>query len=273
MFCGACGMQVPDGQNFCPNCGSPLSDSQAQSWQPEQSAQQGGFVPNQSMYGQQTNMQQSAQQPYGQAYQQQPYQQQIGQQPYQQPYQQGQYGQQGMQQPYPQQGQTVYQGYGVPGADPRYQKLGGWLLFFVILSILGVVGSLGSAASTGMLISQVPRSYHMFFIISIIITLVEAGLNTGFIVLVFKRSDIFLKYYQIISIVEVVLAVVLSILVGTLPGANQVAGASVGSAIGSIIGGVVSLVLFTLYFCKSERVRTYMGSDSYLKKALFRIGA
>jgi hypothetical protein len=29
----------------------------------------------------------------------------------------------------------------------------------------------------------------------------------------------------------------------------------------------------TMYFCKSVRVRTYMGSTQYLDTALFKIGA
>ncbi len=150
MFCNNCGTNIPDGQNFCPNCGSPaagtspvsnaadgavIPDAGAASPAPEAAGTPVSIEkPDQAVSGQadyqQTTYQQNdyQQQGYQQAdYQQQPYQQtdyqQAGgyqQQPYQQAdyqqaggYQQQGYQQQGyQQQPYQQAGYTVPMGTG-----------------------------------------------------------------------------------------------------------------------------------------------------------------
>ena len=35
---------------------------------------------------------------------------------------------------------------------------------------------------------------------------------------------------------------------------------------------VVFLCLFTMYYCRSIRVRTYMGGTEHIKRAIFTIG-
>jgi hypothetical protein len=42
--------------------------------------------------------------------------------------------------------------------------------------------------------------------------------------------------------------------------------------LGTFFGLATGLILMTMYFCKSVRVRTYMGSTEYLDTALFKIG-
>lgn len=44
----------------------------------------------------------------------------------------------------------------------------------------------------------------------------------------------------------------------------------VSSMIGSIIGSAIGLLLLTLYYCKSVRVRTYMGNTDYMDKAIIK---
>ena len=39
-----------------------------------------------------------------------------------------------------------------------------------------------------------------------------------------------------------------------------------------VIAGVIGIFIWTLYFCKSKRVKTYMNNEEYLDKALFTIG-
>ena len=309
MFCGSCGAQLAEGQNFCPNCGAALS-AEATTPQPEvapvqqsqpldqQVTQQPIDQPAVQSSEQQVYAQPAEQQPYAQPaaqqsydqsyaqpaaqqpYAQDPYGQPAAQQPYaqpaaQQPYAQDPYAQPGAQQPYGQQyqqpGQPAYPVTYMPAAaevHPEYQQLGGWLLFFVILMILSVVGTLGSLGSIGVIASELPSSYGGYIVATTVVSLVQAGLNIGFLVLIFKRNDIFLKYYQIISIVDIALAVLLSIYAST----SVMGGFSFAGTLPSIAGGVIGLVLMTMYFCKSVRVRTYMGSTAYMDKALFKIG-
>lgn len=51
-----------------------------------------------------------------------------------------------------------------------------------------------------------------------------------------------------------------------------VVGGTVVTEFGIVAGAGIGLVLMTMYFCKSERVRVYMGSTEYLDTALFKIG-
>ena len=40
------------------------------------------------------------------------------------------------------------------------------------------------------------------------------------------------------------------------------------TAFSGIIGSAASFVLFTLYYMRSVRVRTYFGSEEYMRKAI-----
>jgi hypothetical protein len=42
-----------------------------------------------------------------------------------------------------------------------------------------------------------------------------------------------------------------------------------GQAFGIFIGIALGFFLFPLYYCKSVRVRTYMGGDEFKEKAIF----
>ena len=98
---------------------------------------------------------------------------------------------------------------------------------------------------------------------------------------IYKRNRIFLCFYQLTSILMMIIVAIICIAVFAI--ANSVK-SSVGLYGGSLdtysstlitygVSGIVGLILMTMYFCKSERVRTYMGSTEYMEKALFRIGA
>lgn len=160
------------------------------------------------------------------------------------------------------------------GANPKYQKLGGWLLFFVIGWAISGVVSLVS------LIQLLPAlgtlfSYGSIFAIAGVVYLVEQiaslAVCVAMIVFVVQRNQMFLRYYQILTIANIALNVLVSI-VAVIGSASvlEYSAAYLGNGIGTILGGVVGLIIMTLYFCKSIRVRTYMGSDEYLHRALFR---
>ena len=296
MICPYCGTQVPDGAATCTHCFAQLATAQntpnsqagqygQQPAQPAQQAQQ----PAQQPY--QQPVQQAQQQAYQQPYQQQaqqPY-QQAGQQPAQQPYQQQAY-----QQPYQQQGQQPIPAQPYPQGQyaqqvdytAKYKSLGGWLLFFLIMMGVGCIYNVGGAladittwmGSVNSLPAQF-RSATPIVIISDILPIISALLSIGFIVLVVQRNSIFLKYYQIIGIIDIILAVINIAIVAAFLGPildPQSGGAFTGAAmVGLVIGviaAIVSLVLYTMYYCKSVRVKTYMGSTDYIDKALFKIG-
>ena len=249
-FCVNCGAQIPEGAAFCTSCGSPAQAAPAQAQQPAQQSQQTQPQYQQQPYQQQQQAyQQPAQQPYQQQYQ----------QPYQQPYQQ-------------QPGQ--YAAAGAP--KPEYQKLGGWLLVLVVLEGLSVLsyismliqsfGSFGSLSSYG-------GAYLVVGIISILANALGLAYAAGFVYFVVKRNPIFLWFYQVMGLASMALALINVIVSATMVSGSGYGGAAIGGGVAGVVIGILFLALFTMYFCKSVRVRTYMGSTEYIDRALFKIGA
>jgi hypothetical protein len=146
--------------------------------------------------------------------------------------------------------------------------MGGWLLFFMIVcmldALLGVIGAI-SLIRLGFAIMGWYGGYGVTLVIVSIIMLAAAALEVVFITQVFTRKPGFLRFYQICKIV--VIGGTLIDLIATA----VVAGVGTGSLsnIGSLIGGVVGIFLMTLYYSRSVRVRTYMGSEEYKSRALF----
>ena len=200
------------------------------------------------------------------------------QQPTQQP--QSQY-QQPSQQPYQQPG--VYAPAGAP--NPSYQKLGGWLLVLVVLEALSTfsyVGYLADSVSGLGALSSYGGAFLFVGAVSVLANILGIVYAAGFIFLVVKRNPVFLRFYQIMGIASMALALAnvigsyLLAATSTSTSATIAAATMVGAGAASIAGVVLAiafLVLFTMYFCKSVRVRTYMGSTAYIDRALFRIGA
>lgn len=63
MFCKFCGSQVPDGNKFCPSCGSPMEKPQPQPNYDQNAYQTNNY--QQNAYQQNTYQQNAYQQPYG----------------------------------------------------------------------------------------------------------------------------------------------------------------------------------------------------------------
>ena len=173
--------------------------------------------------------------------------------------------------------------YGSDVANPEYKKMGGWLLFFMVINIIsGVYNVIYSGIYT--LATTAPYLEYIsafgggglsgIVIFSCIVALVVGVLALVFVYFVFKKNPIFLKFYQIVQIVSIVLSIVMLIGLNAAIGDMGMSISDTGINVApSIIGGIVGLVLMTMYYCKSVRVRTYMGSDEHIKNALFRIGA
>lgn len=162
-----------------------------------------------------------------------------------------------------------------PYVDPKYQKLGGWLLFFVICWGLAALFGLYNVFSTLSTIVQ----YGRFFGAIQFLSLFVSGLSSVFSIAVdvfimlsiIKKNPKFLRLYQILVVANSAFGL-LSILISGAATGFYNAPIVIGTFIGVIIGCAVGLILMTMYFCKSVRVRTYMGSTEYLDSALFKIG-
>lgn len=162
-------------------------------------------------------------------------------------------------------------------AGKNYETLGGWLLFFVIgyglsalMNLRNLIDLLGVSNMAGIPL----RGIVPFMGCNILIYLVCIVADVLTAVIIVKRRPDFLRLFQIISIVRAGASVILSI-IGTLMVSSlgpAVVGGTVVTEFGIVAGAGIGLVLMTMYFCKSERVRVYMGSTEYLDTALFKIG-
>ena len=273
MFCPFCGNAVPDGSTFCASCGNKLEMSAPQA---ATGAAPAPFQqpPQQQPYGQQPQ-QPFQQQPYGQ--------QQFNQQ---QPYGQAPEPPQGYNAPYGQQQQPFgQQPYQEPGVNLAYQTMGGWLLLFMVLTIIGLVGSLKnvidivsmySNGTVDYLTNYLGGGYGAALLISAIATVAVVALEVVYVVMVFKRNHSFLRFFQLAFAVNIVASIIATILTNVSLSGNSFAAGAMGSLNGTMIFAIVisavELALLTMYYCKSVRVRTYMGGTEYQKKAFFRVG-
>jgi len=164
----------------------------------------------------------------------------------------------------------------------KYYVLGGWLLFFVITNILGVIGDVVVSITA---IIDTFNTYDMIigirellpdnFEFALGITLFGElfGLMTilytvSFLIQVIQRKSAFLKFAQLSVIINIVYVIIANIIPKFIIGSEFVEG-GIAMQFAILIGAIIGILLMTLYYCKSIRVRTYMGSDEYMTKAVF----
>ena len=203
--------------------------------------------------------------------------------------------------------------YGAPQYQPYpqhhpYKDMGGWLLFFVICTVLGIVSSIFSLfGSNGIAIAlQDISSGNMLPLGENLISLCGLALNIAFLVLLFRRDPRFLRFRQlgwIPSFINQVIFAVSMLSAATAFASQEIIGefeefgmlgaiealedlaallgmsaegimsffftimAVVGVA--SVLMSILFFFLMTRYYSTSIRVRTYMGSDQYLRLAAF----
>ena len=159
--------------------------------------------------------------------------------------------------------------------NPRYEKfskLRGWLLVFVVSFIFGIVGG---AANLAMMIMELSPDFfdaipllfsmgHGFLVIATIIIIIgiviALGLMIGIVTMIFQKSRYFSTLLIIAVILEIPMIVLLVMLYYMYPEYDNPA---------SLISGFIRDILILVYFVKSVRVRTYMGTDEYLTKGPF----
>ena len=145
-----------------------------------------------------------------------------------------------------------------------YQELGGWLKAIVVIGYIGVVLMIIECVlldiqlfQTMSFISNLGGQSGILVVTTIlsnIAFIIAAVIEWKFITKIKEKDSSFLWYYHKLCIFAGIAIVIL-------------AGISNGfaSAIGSLLELAIVAFLWTLYFVKSVRVRTYMGSDEYLR--------
>ena len=159
-----------------------------------------------------------------------------------------------------------------------YNKLGGWLLFFVVWWVFSGVSNMYSGLSGIESINHRLSFFGDYGNVLMAFFAVQFFAGIPCLLLcwhIYKRNHVFLRFYQLYIVALAVIYIILIVAaLSTMDGQGVSYGMDLSqSLIGGIIGLVGGAVIMTMYFCKSERVRTYMGGVEYMMRAIFRIGA
>jgi hypothetical protein len=165
-----------------------------------------------------------------------------------------------------------------------YRKIGGLLLLFMTVSIVAIVVTIVVAVSVNGFFAlihliagsrswggenYVGSSSFLSLLIVGAIGLGAVALQLSSIIQLIKRKPSFLTLYQLYKLLGIGLLLYLSIDAGLI----RKTAANISGFVPILVFSIVELIWLTLYFCKSERVRTFMGGHEYMKKALFAIKA
>ena len=153
-----------------------------------------------------------------------------------------------------------------------YHKLGGWLRFFVVVWVISVVSTVVSTVSRISEIAYISNindrydggydgSITLMLIIILAVNVFSLSTEVKQIEMVLRKKPRFLLFYEVVGIVRIAIGILLIIILRVL--------FSEGGSFTDILIAVVSLVIMLCYFAKSERVRTYFGSDEYLRRSIF----
>ena len=156
----------------------------------------------------------------------------------------------------------------------KYSNLGGWLLFFVVMNIIavviGVIGILAILPDYLDMVSELSASgdpnHGTPFLLLFISGIVQLIIVTIATIMIFRRQRGFLTiifFDAFLSILAVIFGFVLS---------SMYPWYTSGGDIPNAIYSITINILVVVYFVKSVRVRTYMGSDEYITKGMFTSG-
>jgi hypothetical protein len=147
-----------------------------------------------------------------------------------------------------------------------YHKLGGWLGFVAYAQLVSI-GLLAIAfLITFFSMMQFARYLDGLMIFVLLIELggfiLISAICVKFFIMIRSKNPRFLRFYELLMIVLGSIGVVVAVLSGAT-------GFGVAEPIRSILSGVIGFFVWTAYFRKSVRVRTYFGSDEYLRQSIF----
>ena len=163
-------------------------------------------------------------------------------------------------------------------SESRYQKLGGWLLWVVIGNSLGLIYLLIQNVSLyrqAIFVAQHLAAYQasaglvsVFVWLSAVIVTIATALAATIIVLIFIRNPYFFKCFELMFIFSIVSSIGIILFSGAVYRALGIAWQPSNFVMGPL-QQIVSFAVWSTYFRKSFRVRTYMGNGAYMKKSIF----
>ncbi|MDR1131016.1 MAG: zinc-ribbon domain-containing protein [Oscillospiraceae bacterium] len=229
MFCSKCGGRLSEGAKFCAKCGTSVSPAANQNRPPQ------GKTVSVDFAALQTNGQGLIKQIVGEDF--------AGA-------------------PAPE-----YQKYPHP-----YHHLGGWLAFIAYAQLVMVVL---------LAVSFVIVFFELFTFLSylggvlgawvfLVALIMLAGfalcafIGIKFFLMIKNKNPRFLRFFELLTIVSVSISVVGIVLTGFQ---NYLL--DLTESIRDIFSVVIGFFIWTTYFRKSVRVRTYFGSDEYLRRSIF----
>lgn len=266
MYCDNCGNQLRDNAKFCNKCGTPvaemLENSESASVATVETKETvSDEIAIQSQAAEIASAADTENDPYAFARKSTPKAStpgQVSQPSYQQPR------------------------YYAPGTHP-YHRLGGFLLFIVVMNYIGGVVGIASTCLTGYAYISVFKPFSMTnllgfwvfsFIGSMCLMISSIVIMFSFAGRIRNQDDTFLGKIQSASVTMIVscglfyLAEILWIKVGL--GYRSINFTRSYMQIVIYFGvWILSIIVNSIYFGASVRVRTYMGSDSYLRKSVF----
>ncbi|MCR5010191.1 MAG: zinc ribbon domain-containing protein [Clostridia bacterium] len=144
-----------------------------------------------------------------------------------------------------------------------YQQLGGYLKFTVIggtiVAVLAIIGMIAEMIPVFRMMSYVSRYTNMTFayimiIVLMIFSIVVYALIIKLMMMIKNKDQRFLWFYHKLAIAGTLVVFVL-----------QWISNGFGTAVVHLVLFFLLYFVYTLYFVKSVRVRTYMQSDEYLR--------
>ncbi|MDR2599427.1 MAG: DUF2569 family protein [Oscillospiraceae bacterium] len=183
------------------------------------------------------------------------------------------------------QNEFISTGLAIP-PDHKYHKLGGWLLFLVILNIIAIVIDafssipdvlesidllvwLGEGNQAAVVLPENFKDALTIALVGEVVGLLTIVFSAIFVVQVFQRKSTFLRFAQLSALAGIFFVVVARLIPNAMIGSEWIGEDYITPAISSLTGAIIGFFIFPLYYCKSIRVRTYMGSDEYMHKAIF----
>ena len=136
-----------------------------------------------------------------------------------------------------------------------YQMFGGFLWFFLVRALISFVSIVIIA------IMLFRNRYSLYFDWPLAATLIfmvaRIAIEAIFLVQLLYGKPTFLTVFHVMALLNCVFG-----LLASLPLESA-------RIITSLLPAILSLVLFHLYFTRSVRVRTYMGTDAYITQCPF----
>ena len=140
-----------------------------------------------------------------------------------------------------------------------YTRLGGWLMFFVVMNFV-VAGLFLFNIARAFLTPLIPNVETTTLSLQTMLSMLPFAISFISSIMIIRKDSRFLFVLQIYYIASLIYNMMWIAMGKLSPG---------GIAQYVVMMAVVPL-LWTLYFCRSKRVNAYMGGDEYKQKALIK---